>query len=164
MIQFTTNKIPVNVKVALFNHYYIFIANQALYACETCSVPNAPDFSPAGICLACSYACHNDHSLIELYTKRNFRCDCGNSKFPKNNPCKLFPNKDLNDKNRYNQNYRYFIIAVSQALVHFFPPKKTFFGVLSVYFIAIYVSIFKLLQRSVLHMQSTLSRRGGSCS
>ena len=84
-----------------------YLKRQALYACETCSVPNAPDFLPAGICLACSYACHNDHKLVELYTKRGFRCDCGNSKLPKSNPCKLFQNKVVvNEKNQYNQNYR----------------------------------------------------------
>ena len=86
----------------------IFISQKALYACVTCSVPNAPDFSPAGICLACSYACHNDHTLVELYTKRQFRCDCGNSKFPKSNRCRLRDDKDtINEKNEYNQNYRY---------------------------------------------------------
>merc|ERR1719273_50872 len=84
-----------------------YLKRQALYACVTCSVPNAPDFSPAGICLACSYACYNDHTLVELYTKRQFRCDCGNSKFPKSNRCRLRDDKDtINEKNEYNQNYR----------------------------------------------------------
>ena len=88
--------------------YRFEIFRKALYACVTCSVPNAPDFSPAGICLACSYACHNDHTLVELYTKRQFRCDCGNSKFPKSNRCRLRDDKDtINEKNEYNQNYRY---------------------------------------------------------
>ena len=88
--------------------YRLEIFRKALYACVTCSVPNAPDFSPAGICLACSYACHNDHTLVELYTKRQFRCDCGNSKFPKSNRCRLRDDKDtINEKNEYNQNYRY---------------------------------------------------------
>jgi E3 ubiquitin-protein ligase UBR7 len=59
-----------------------------------------------GFCLACSYECHQNHDLIELYTKRNFRCDCGNSKLSKN-PCKLQPNKDAtNSLNKYNQNFR----------------------------------------------------------
>ena len=90
--------------------YRFEIFRKALYACVTCSVPNAPDFSPAGICLACSYACHNDHTLVELYTKRQFRCDCGNSKFPKSNRCRLRDDKDtINEKNEYNQNYRYIL-------------------------------------------------------
>lgn len=27
----------------------------------------------AGICLACSYHCHDGHELVELYTKRYFK-------------------------------------------------------------------------------------------
>lgn len=42
-----------------------------------------------------------------MYTKRNFKCDCGNSKFNQSNPCKLQPNKDaLNDLNKYNHNFK----------------------------------------------------------
>lgn len=59
----------------------------------------------AGICLACSYHCHEGHELIELYTKRNFRCDCGNAKF-ENKKCNLEENKsETNDQNDYNQNF-----------------------------------------------------------
>ena len=45
------------------------------------------------MCLACSYHCHEGHDLVELYTKRNFRCDCGNKKFPSRNICTLEPKK-----------------------------------------------------------------------
>lgn len=59
----------------------------------------------AGVCLACSYKCHDGHELVELYTKRNFRCDCGTSKILAIR-CKLEPNKmEDNDKNTYNQNF-----------------------------------------------------------
>ncbi|DAZ96817.1 TPA: hypothetical protein N0F65_007078 [Lagenidium giganteum] len=76
----------------------------ALYACLTCTPPSATN--AAGICLACSYHCHADHELVELYTKRSFKCDCGNSKFPKDNPCKLFADKPpVNDQNKYSQNF-----------------------------------------------------------
>lgn len=79
------------------------MSRQALYSCGTCSTIND---EPAGICLACSYSCHEGHQLYELYTKRNFRCDCGNSKFV-NNPCKLAPKKDtINDQNAYNDNFK----------------------------------------------------------
>ncbi|XP_053925130.1 putative E3 ubiquitin-protein ligase UBR7 [Cuculus canorus] len=78
------------------------VRRQALYACGTCTPPGA---EPAGICLACSYECHGSHRLFELYTKRNFRCDCGNSKF-KNLQCKLFPDKSkVNSGNKYNDNF-----------------------------------------------------------
>lgn len=79
---------------------------QALYSCLTC-IPEAKETPEkrAGICLACSFHCHDGHELIELYTKRNFRCDCGNSKFG-NNKCNLFNEKcDVNEMNHYNQNF-----------------------------------------------------------
>lgn len=50
---------------------------QALYACKTCCSNKVR----AAVCLACSFHCHEGHELVELYTKRHFRCDCGNSKF-----------------------------------------------------------------------------------
>ncbi|CAG5122332.1 unnamed protein product [Candidula unifasciata] len=77
------------------------IKRQALYACATCT----PEGN-AGICLACSYACHEGHELYELYTKRYFTCDCGNDKFG-GKECKLFKEtKGLNADNYYNQNFR----------------------------------------------------------
>ncbi|KAL1487050.1 hypothetical protein MTO96_008354 [Rhipicephalus appendiculatus] len=74
-----------------------YVKRQALYACNTCT---GPDSQPAGVCLACSYACHEGHNLYELYTKRNFRCDCGNASFPESNPCRLCPRKadDVEDE------------------------------------------------------------------
>ncbi|EEY58092.1 uncharacterized protein PITG_00704 [Phytophthora infestans T30-4] len=80
---------------------------QAVYACMTCT-PDAlekPE-TRAGVCLACTYNCHQDHELVELYTKRSFRCDCGNKKFHKSNPCKLEADKAAtNPRNTYSQNY-----------------------------------------------------------
>uniref|UniRef100_UPI00358E95B2 putative E3 ubiquitin-protein ligase UBR7 n=1 Tax=Myxine glutinosa TaxID=7769 RepID=UPI00358E95B2 len=79
-----------------------FAKRQALYACVTCTPRGAV---PAGMCLACSYTCHEGHDLHELYTKRNFRCDCGNSKFP-DMTCKLYEDKDpINKENKYNHNF-----------------------------------------------------------
>lgn len=44
--------------------------------------------------------------VVELWTKRNFRCDCGNSKFGVGF-CKIYPNKDVeNAENSYNHNFR----------------------------------------------------------
>ncbi|KAL1139400.1 hypothetical protein AAG570_006384 [Ranatra chinensis] len=83
-----------------------YVKRQALYACMTCVPPGQETYKPAGICLACSYHCHEGHDLVELYTKRNFRCDCGNSRF-KGNKCNLEPKKaDSNEGNHYNQNFR----------------------------------------------------------
>jgi len=84
-----------------------YMTRQALYACLTCTVPRSPDFSPAGICLACSYNCHEGHELVELYTKRKFRCDCGNGRMKGETKCKLEPEKAKeNPDNKYNQNFR----------------------------------------------------------
>uniref|UniRef100_A0A915E3N8 UBR-type domain-containing protein n=1 Tax=Ditylenchus dipsaci TaxID=166011 RepID=A0A915E3N8_9BILA len=58
---------------------------QPLYSCRTCSAQTG---QKAGVCYACSVNCHDGHDLIELYTKRKFCCDCGNSKF--NEKCRLF--------------------------------------------------------------------------
>ncbi|CEG40775.1 e3 ubiquitin-protein ligase ubr7-like [Plasmopara halstedii] len=80
---------------------------QAVYACLTCT-PDAAEKpeTRAGVCLACTYNCHQDHELLELYTKRSFRCDCGNGKFPTSNPCKLEADKvSTNSRNTYIQNF-----------------------------------------------------------
>ncbi|XP_077434436.1 putative E3 ubiquitin-protein ligase UBR7 [Vanacampus margaritifer] len=79
-----------------------YVKRQAVFACNTCT----PDASqPAGICLACANECHDGHDIFELYTKRNFRCDCGNGKFG-DFQCKLTPTKDEeNTKNLYNHNF-----------------------------------------------------------
>ena len=73
-----------------------YMKRQALYSCLTCTKDPS---NPAGICLACSYRCHEDTcDLVELYTKRNFRCDCGNSKMK--NECKLANDKrPVNERN-----------------------------------------------------------------
>ncbi|XP_041988113.1 putative E3 ubiquitin-protein ligase UBR7 [Aricia agestis] len=83
-----------------------YVKRQAIYACMTCCSGAKDDPSKrAGVCLACSLTCHENHELIELYTKRNFRCDCGNPKFD-SNPCQYTSTKsDLNENNEYNQNF-----------------------------------------------------------
>ncbi|XP_020775229.1 putative E3 ubiquitin-protein ligase UBR7 isoform X2 [Boleophthalmus pectinirostris] len=79
-----------------------YVKRQAVFACMTCT--SNPD-KPAGVCLACVNKCHDDHDIVELFTKRNFRCDCGNSKFGEFK-CQLIPTKDAeNVKNQYNHNY-----------------------------------------------------------
>lgn len=80
-----------------------YVDRQAIYSCATC-FKETKEFQ--AICLACSYACHQNHDLYELYTKRNLRCDCGNKKFPSSQICKLQPTKeDFNNLNRYNHNF-----------------------------------------------------------
>jgi E3 ubiquitin-protein ligase UBR7 len=88
-----------------------------LYSCKTCFAKTG---QLAGVCYGCAENCHDKHELVELYTKRNFCCDCGNSKFPEK--CKLYEvwmktNKTvkncqncqeknaLNGRNQYNENF-----------------------------------------------------------
>ncbi|KAF9131073.1 hypothetical protein BGW39_002232 [Mortierella sp. 14UC] len=76
---------------------------QPVYACLTCN-PNPSE--EAGFCYSCSISCHGDHNLVELFTKRAFRCDCGTAKF-KNVKCTLDtkPAGAVNELNQYNHNF-----------------------------------------------------------
>ncbi|MCO5556100.1 hypothetical protein L7F22_009644 [Adiantum nelumboides] len=82
---------------------------QPIYACKTCG--------GGGVCAGCSVGCHADHELVELFAKRNFRCDCGTLSLCRGkeekektlSPCSL-REKSLNfapqnDQNAYNQNF-----------------------------------------------------------
>jgi E3 ubiquitin-protein ligase UBR7 len=98
-----------------------YIKRQALYSCLTCTPEAKTDPSKAiGCCLGCSLSCHDSHELVELYTKRLFRCDCGVKKGSVK--CQLdfskkFPNAEAsgsssssnrdqpNIRNKYNQNF-----------------------------------------------------------
>ncbi|CAL2030610.1 unnamed protein product [Caenorhabditis brenneri] len=74
---------------------------QPLFACLTCT----PAPTMAGVCYGCSLNCHDGHNIVELYTKRKFKCDCGNSKFG-DKKCTLYEEKDpVNEYNSYNHNY-----------------------------------------------------------
>nr|GMD10446.1 putative E3 ubiquitin-protein ligase UBR7 [Ipomoea batatas] len=86
-------------KECTYNNGYM--KRQAIFSCLTCT----PDGN-AGFCTACSLSCHDGHEIVELWTKRNFRCDCGNSKFGEFF-CKLLASKDVeNPQNLYNHNFR----------------------------------------------------------
>lgn len=78
-----------------------YLARQAVFSCLTC----CPEGN-AGVCTACSITCHDGHDVVELWTRRHFRCDCGNSKFGVG-VCRLFSSKDAeNSENVYNQNHK----------------------------------------------------------
>ncbi|KAI1850328.1 hypothetical protein JX265_002226 [Neoarthrinium moseri] len=93
---------------------------QNVFACLTCNPPPAnpsDPFTPAGVCYSCSVQCHGEHELVEIFQKRNFTCDCGTTRFTKDQPCTLRLDPDTNTKgavhsepadpnNRYNQNFR----------------------------------------------------------
>lgn len=75
---------------------------QPVYVCRTCTLKNG---EVAGFCLGCSMNCHLDHDIVELWNKRNFRCDCGNPKF-ENFTCSLAPKPTPNEKNLYSDNFK----------------------------------------------------------
>lgn len=60
---------------------------------------------PHGFCLGCMLHCHSSHDVIELYSRVDFRCDCGNGTMPFS--CELYADKEdyENEKNKYNQNF-----------------------------------------------------------
>ncbi|SMY25229.1 unnamed protein product [Zymoseptoria tritici ST99CH_1A5] len=93
---------------------------QTVYACLTCTPPPASkyqQFTPAGVCYSCSISCHGEHNLVELFTKRDFECDCGSTRLSTSGtPCALQLNAATGQKggvtgekaregNRYNQNF-----------------------------------------------------------
>ncbi|KAI9754604.1 MAG: hypothetical protein M4579_004633 [Chaenotheca gracillima] len=93
---------------------------QILFSCLTCnpppSDPSAP-YTPAGVCYSCSISCHGEHTLVELFNKRNFECDCGTTRLPSTSPCSLRIHSGTGAKgnvhsetpaptNRYNHNFR----------------------------------------------------------
>ncbi|KAI9851145.1 MAG: hypothetical protein M1838_004354 [Thelocarpon superellum] len=93
---------------------------QILFACLTCNPPPplpTDPYSGAAVCYSCSIACHGDHTLVELFNKRNFVCDCGTTRLPVDTPCTLRLDQSTGRKgevraeapapgNKYNQNFR----------------------------------------------------------
>ncbi|KAL6409018.1 hypothetical protein AUP68_07969 [Ilyonectria robusta] len=93
---------------------------QNVFACLTCNPPPAKAggaWNPAGVCYACSVQCHGEHTLVEIFQKRNFTCDCGTTRIPATSPCALRTNETTNTRggvhseepdanNKYNHNFR----------------------------------------------------------
>ncbi|OJJ36504.1 hypothetical protein ASPWEDRAFT_38082 [Aspergillus wentii DTO 134E9] len=92
---------------------------QSLFACITCNPPPAnPDeqYTSAGVCYSCSISCHGEHTLVELFNKRNFVCDCGTTRLSTSAPCVLREDPKTGAKgvrsqepapgNKYNHNFQ----------------------------------------------------------
>jgi E3 ubiquitin-protein ligase UBR7 len=92
---------------------------QNLFACITCNPPptdpNEP-YTAAAVCYSCSISCHGEHTLVELFYKRNFVCDCGTTRMPSSSCCTLRDDPVTGKKgvhsqeaapgNTYSQNFR----------------------------------------------------------
>lgn len=94
LVQEAAEALPFSFSQCTYSQGHI---RQALYYCLTCA-------EPRGICSACSVACHTDHEQVELFPKRNFRCDCPTTSLP--HPCTLHSNREEpNTGNSYNHNF-----------------------------------------------------------
>ncbi|GKZ30845.1 hypothetical protein AbraIFM66950_010483 [Aspergillus brasiliensis] len=90
---------------------------QSLFACLTCNPSTSEEsYTPAAVCYSCSIACHGEHTLVELFNKRNFVCDCGTTRMPASSPCTLRNDPKTGAKsvhseqphqgNKYNHNFQ----------------------------------------------------------
>lgn len=81
--------------------YDLGYIKQPLFACRTC-------LNDRAVCAACSIACHGDHSLVELFNRRNFRCDCGTEAMGAGSFCSISHRNDApaNTRNRYDANFK----------------------------------------------------------
>lgn len=91
---------------------------QNVFACLTCNpapASAAQVYTAAGICYSCSISCHGDHKLVELFSRRNFTCDCGTKRM-ETSICTLRADENTGERdvrmedsattNRYNQNFQ----------------------------------------------------------
>ncbi|KAJ5692703.1 hypothetical protein N7462_002126 [Penicillium macrosclerotiorum] len=92
---------------------------QQLFACLTCNPPPANsdgEYTAAAVCYSCSISCHGEHTLVELFNKRNFVCDCGTTRMPSTSSCTLredsvtgrkgVHSQEAASSNKYNHNFR----------------------------------------------------------
>ena len=88
-----------------------YMSRQAVFCCLDCTPESSGIL--AGFCFACSLSCHRDHKLEEVYTKRNFKCDCGT--IPQL-LCSLKSDVDnRNAGNVYSQNFKGLYCECSRA-------------------------------------------------
>lgn len=98
--------IPFSFTACTFGNTSMHEAKQALYSCLTCRPHPLQDKDRAGICAGCSVSCHGDCELVELFSRRDFVCDCGTTKIP-GKKCALTLRQDdvPNADNKYDANF-----------------------------------------------------------
>lgn len=47
-----------------------YIKRQTVYVCLTCNDPSQEGWQPAGVCIGCRHACHKNHDVVSLETRR----------------------------------------------------------------------------------------------
>ncbi|KAK8869888.1 hypothetical protein IAR55_000456 [Kwoniella newhampshirensis] len=101
--------LPYSFDECTYNKGYL---RQSVWSCLDCG--------EKGVCYGCSISCHAEHRLVELWTKRSFRCDCPTtSTQPEPDPsssntrrrrCTLNPPEAQpqlpNEKNVYSKNFK----------------------------------------------------------
>lgn len=109
---FTPGSRPREIKHCTYRLAHV---RQDVYACRTCSKERAGASASgsgavqlAGFCGACRATCHSRPTcdVIDLYSKRGFRCDCGNARMK--NSCRLQPGKppsSAGNERVYNHNF-----------------------------------------------------------
>lgn len=72
------------------------------------NLANVPPGALHGMCYGCHALCHRGHDTHQVGFIRDFRCDCGNSKFaPGSEPCCTAPGKAAsNPRNIYTDQFR----------------------------------------------------------
>lgn len=66
---------------------YPQVLRQLVFACLTCLRQN--NGADIGVCYLCLIQCHSTHELVELFSKRDFACDCGTTRMHESSSCAL---------------------------------------------------------------------------
>ncbi|KAH6573079.1 hypothetical protein BASA60_006247 [Batrachochytrium salamandrivorans] len=97
--------LPDDFSVCSFSKGYVL---QKVYSCKTCAQDAGRS---VGVCYGCFVSCHTTHEVVELFQRRNFRCDCG-TKGLDTIACTLndltlptAKSLQINDGNAYNRNF-----------------------------------------------------------
>lgn len=87
--------------------YSLGALKQQVYACRT--------HGNIGVCYSCSIRCHTSCDIVELFTKRNFTCDCGTERDSRVDPkskqkmCEIRENREPDiaaSDNSYGPNFK----------------------------------------------------------
>ena len=72
---------------------------QQIYSCLTCADQHQ---KRVGVCYGCFISCHTNHTVVEMFYKRDFQCDCGTSGSPR---CNIDAADKSITQNKYSDNF-----------------------------------------------------------